>query len=148
MAIQIIPEKLAGSGLSPSLPLFVYDDGTPPATIEIEAVIAAVDAAAGGIVPEDILGIVNDGNPGIQRLSHSSWNITINYREPNLRPLAPPTGTTVRPRFAAQAQRKEVRWRRNGRCSKILDSPRRSHGKVLSMLSPAASLACRRSLAR
>lgn len=109
MATQIILEKLTGSGQSPSLPLFVHDDGTPPAELDVDTALLAVNDAAGTLYPETLFGFPLDDNPGVQRLSRSAWRITVHWRDPNLTALDPP-GIEGRARFAAVGQRREVRW--------------------------------------
>lgn len=111
MAIQHVIEKLSGSSTSLQLPVFVYDDGTPPAEITETALKTYIDAQYGVTIPADIFGgVPDDGDPRIQRLSKSSWRVTINYRAPNVRAIPPPTGSSLRQRFACQAQRRLVKW--------------------------------------
>jgi hypothetical protein len=108
MTTQIILEKIGGNYLSPALPVFVYnDDGSALALSDAED---ALDAAFGTLVPATANGLPPDGNYGHQQLSKSAYRFVINYREPNRRTPAPPTGSTIRPRIDCVAQRKEVRW--------------------------------------
>ncbi len=108
MATQIIPGKISGSGIAPSFPLHVYDDAF--GDLSLASAISAVNAAAGITVPTSLNGIPDDGNPSIRRLSKSAWDITVNYRQANVRAIAPVTGSTVRPRFSCVAERRDVRW--------------------------------------
>jgi hypothetical protein len=108
MATQLIVEKMGGSFLSPSLPVFVYNDDY--SSLSLAAAEAAISAAFGGQIPITANTLPPDGNPGHQQLSKSAYRFTINYREPNRRSPAPPTSGVIRPRIDAIAMRKEVRW--------------------------------------
>jgi hypothetical protein len=108
MTTQLIVEKETGTFLAPSIPVFVYNDDYSALTLA--AAETAVAAAYGGAIPSAVNTLPPDGNPGITRLSKSAFRFTINYREPNRRTPAPPTGSVVRARIDAVAQRKEVRW--------------------------------------
>lgn len=109
MTTQIVPEKVTGKYYSPTLPVYVYSDDF--SELSLASAVAAVEGAYGTTIPAEINGVPDDGDPTIQRLSHSSYRFTINYRVPNLQPLHPITGDgTSRFRFQAVAQRKEVRW--------------------------------------
>lgn len=106
MALQHVFEKLSGSASSLTLPVFVYDDGTPPAEISLTEVMDHIDAAVD--IPAIVIGLPNDGDPGITRLSKSAWRIEIRYG--SRRPFAPPTVGEERFGFNFNLPRKYVRW--------------------------------------
>lgn len=111
MAIQHVIEKLSGTSLSLQLPVFIYDDGTPPAAVSEDAMRVYLNAQYGVTIPADIFGgLPDDGDPRIEQLSYSSWRVTINYRAGNVRAFPPVTGNSLRQRFACQAQRRHVKW--------------------------------------
>lgn len=105
MSLQLVIEKLSGTSTSLQLPLFVYDDGTPPAEIDEEDVKAFVDSKYGTTVPSEVLGVPEDGDPHLVRLSRSAWRVTINYRVATLRPLTPVGVGEARNRFQFSAPR-------------------------------------------
>lgn len=111
MAIKHIIEKLSGASLSLSLPIFIYDDGTPPAAIDETAVAAYLVTQYGVTIPSTVLGVPDDGDPNFERLSYSSWRVTMKYRAQTLRPLHPPgTSDSARAGFNFQLPRKYVRF--------------------------------------
>ena len=89
MALQIVVDKETGAIDSPTLPVVVYDDGTPPAFVSAAAAIAAADAAFGTTIPSTFFGYNSDGNPGMRRLSNSAFQFTINYRPDSAKPPRP-----------------------------------------------------------
>lgn len=108
MAIQVVVEKDQGTKEAPSLPVVVWDD--TGAFLTLAAAQAAVDAAAGTIVPITYDGLPNDGNPGQQRLSKSAWRFTINYRLAGQRPNRPPAIGDYRAGFNWRLPRKWVQF--------------------------------------
>lgn len=110
MALQVIVEKETGAVDAPSLPVLVYDDGTPPAYVTAADAIAAANAAFGTIIPSTFFGYDSDGNPGIRRLSKSSFQFTINYRPDSAKPSKPPQVGEERAGFNWHAPRLWVQF--------------------------------------
>jgi hypothetical protein len=110
MTTLLVVEKMGGTYLAPSLPVFVYNDDS--SALSLAAAEAAITAGfLSSTIPSVANGLPPDGNPGHQQLSKSAFRFTINYREPNRRSPAPPTANVLRPRIDAVAQRFEARWR-------------------------------------
>lgn len=140
MAIQHIIEKLSGASQSLSLPIFIYDDGTPPAAIDQDDVAAYLVTQYGVTIPSDVLGVPDDGDPGFKRLSRSAWRVTIKYRVQTLRPLHPVgVGEAARSSFNFQLPRKYVRW--GTEIAKYPGSAPTWHGLV-NVVQDCNSLAC------
>ena len=108
MAIQVLVEKDSGAIDTPSLPVFVYDDGG--ADVSLEDAIDAIEAVAGTTIPLSILGLDNDGNPSYRRTSKAAWEFTINYRSATNKPAKPPEVGEYRAGFNWHAPRMWVQF--------------------------------------
>jgi len=108
MTVQITVEKETGAFDTPSLPVFVWQDTL--ADLSLGDAVTAVDAAFGGTIPSSVLGLTNDGNPGIRRLSKSAFQFTINYRSDTNKPSKPPSVGEFRSGFNWRAPRKWLQF--------------------------------------
>lgn len=106
-----IIEKLdRGNSTALALPIFVWgtdgaDPNDPQAPITLDEAIAEINAAID--IPATLLDLPNDGDPGVEQTG-LAWRITINYREPGLRPLHPPGVGEHRAGFNFHCRRKWV----------------------------------------
>lgn len=135
MAIQHVIEKLTGSASSLTLPVFVYDDGTPPAEISLTDVVTHLAAATD--IPTILIGLPDDGDPGITRLSKSAWRVDIKYG--SRRANKPPTVGEERFGFNFQLPRKYVRWAPE--VGKFPETAPTWHGLV-NVVQDSSSLSC------
>lgn len=110
MALQVLVHKETGAIDSPTLPVIVYDDGTPPAYVSATAAIAAANAAFGTVIPSTFFGYDSDGNPGMRRLSKSAFEFVVNYRPDSTKPSKPPQVGEERSGFNWHAPRKWVQF--------------------------------------
>jgi hypothetical protein len=110
MAITHIIEKLSGNSLSLALPIYVYDDGDPPAAITRDQLVAYLNSQYGTGIPSTVLGVPDDGDPHIQQLSRSSWRATIRYKVLTMRPVQPAAVGTKRSSFDFVPRRKYVEF--------------------------------------
>lgn len=110
MALTHVIEKLSGGSQSLQLPIFVYDNGTPPAAIDEDDVKTYVDAQYGIGIPTSVLGVPDDGDPRFEQLSMSAFRVVINYRAAAVRPLPPPVVGQKRSRFNFVAPRKFIKY--------------------------------------
>lgn len=137
MAIQHVFEKLSGTSQSLTLPIFVYDDGTPPAEIDEDDVVTHINGA--GDIPTTILGVPDDGDPNIERLSASAWRVGIKYRIDTMRPKLPASVGEERFGFNFHLPRKYVRWAPE---SGVYPGSAPSWHGLVNVVQDASSLSC------